>query len=117
MGWDDYPKLSGNGFKILEHYTQSAHLFGFLSALEIFCNHLQIGGAITSKNLLHFPPKRACKKHADNTCGWGHKSQSYERPEIRRQRNEAVTREYFRNLYGDDPVEMGFEVPDWKWDW
>ena len=48
---------------------------------------------------------------------WGHESSNYERPETRRQRNEQITRDYFRNLYGADPWDVGLEVPDWKWDW
>lgn len=44
-------------------------------------------------------------------------SSGYERPEVRRQRNEMITRDYFRKLYGEDPCMLGFEVPDWKWDW
>lgn len=31
-----------------------------------------------------------------------------------RQRNELLTRDYFRGLYGADPMELGFEVPDWE---
>ncbi len=35
--------------------------------------------------------------------------------EAKRLRNEQITRDYFRNLYGVDPVDLGFQVPDWDW--
>ena len=44
-------------------------------------------------------------------------SAKYEDYETRRRRNETITRDYFRNLYGADPWDVGLEVPDWKWDW
>ena len=49
--------------------------------------------------------------------GWIHDSPGYVRQEVRRQRNEMTTRDYFRGVYGTDPWDVGFEVPDWKWDW
>lgn len=35
--------------------------------------------------------------------------------EARCLRNEQTTRDYFRNTYGVDPVDLGFNVPDWDW--
>lgn len=53
---------------------------------------------------------------APNYYGWGSSTSNHEGYDARRQRNEQKTRDYFRGLYGADPVELGFEVPDWDWD-
>ena len=35
--------------------------------------------------------------------------------ESKRLRNERITRDYFHNIHGTDPVDLGFQVPDWDW--
>ena len=47
--------------------------------------------------------------------GWGINTPNHESYEARRQRNERMTRDYFREIYGADPMDLGFEVPDWEW--
>ena len=60
----------------------------------------------------------------DNVFGWGATNESSRRHtnpsknesyEVRRRKNESITRDYFRNIYGEDPWNLGFEVPDWDW--
>lgn len=52
---------------------------------------------------------------ASNNYGWGVNTPNHESYDNRRQRNEQITRDYFRGLYGSDSREFGFEVPDWEW--
>lgn len=35
--------------------------------------------------------------------------------ESKRLRNEGITRDYFREIYGADPNDLGLQVPDWDW--
>lgn len=48
--------------------------------------------------------------HSRSNCPYG--ISDYE---SKRLRNEGITRDYFREIYGADPNDLELQVPDWDW--
>ncbi len=48
-------------------------------------------------------------------CNRNNRSGCEDDYEAKHLRNEQITSDYFRGIYGADPNDLGFQVPDWNW--